>query len=207
MCQPESKSLTARSASYAVSLLLTVCIVGCAGDVRSAAKRTQCVDNLRVLYDALVTYASLEGDLPRDRDGRVSIDPLGDPNVQKDVGIDSSVLKCPADEDSAGPSYVLNPALSVHDLGRDSATVIACDRIPNHVRSGTPNSTRVVLIGDGSRVVMDIPLKEQEEWLRLFLSGDNRACTVSASNGTKGNWTSSGIMWYVGQEKGYVPNE
>ena len=54
---------------------------------------------------------------------------------------------------------------------------------------------------------MDLPLKEQEEWRQLFLSGDNRAYIVSASDGVKGNWTSSGIMWYVGQEKGYVPNE
>jgi hypothetical protein len=54
---------------------------------------------------------------------------------------------------------------------------------------------------------MDLPLKEQEEWRRLFLAGDKRACSVSMEDGSKGNWTNSGIMWYVGEEKGYVPNE
>jgi hypothetical protein len=160
-----------------------------------------------MLYDALGKYITLHGDLPRGKDGEVSIDPLGDPKVQEDVGIDSSVLKCPSDDNSAVSSYVLNPALSVHDLGRDSATVIACDRAPSHISPRTHNSVRVVLIGDGSRVVMDLPMKTQEEWLRLFLSGDKLACTVSARDAAKGNWISCGIMWYIGHEKGYVPNE
>lgn len=189
-------------------LLCTVGIVGCqvggCCDVRPTARRAQCQTNLRTLYDALVKYVSLHGDVPRGKDRKVSIDPLDDPKIQKEVGIDSSTLRCPADNNSAGPSYVLNPALSVHDLRRDSATVIACDRLPNHLGACTHNSVTVVLIGDGTTVVMDLPLKEQEEWRRLFLSGDKRACSVSMK---EGNRTSSGAMWYVGEEKGYVPNE
>jgi hypothetical protein len=193
-------------------LLFTLCIAGCRvgsfhADARPAAKRSQCQANLRMLYDALVKYVSLHGDLPRDKDGQVSIEPLGDLEVQKELGIDCSVLRCPADMNSAGPSYALNPALSVDDLQRDSATVVACDRIANHLGPHTQNNIRVVLIGDGSTLVMDLPLKEQEVWRRLFLTGDKLACTVSVRNGAKGSWASSDIMWYVGQEKGYMPNE
>jgi hypothetical protein len=162
---------------------------------------------MRMLYDALVEYVSLHGDLPRGKDGQVSIEPLGDPEVRKEVGLDFSVLRCPADRNSARPSYVLNPALSVDDLRRHSATVVACDRAANHFGPDTHNRIRVVLIGDGSRVVMNLPLKEQEEWRRLFLSGDKLACTVSARDGAAGNWTSNRIMWYIGQEKGYARNE
>jgi len=194
----------------AMALLFMVGIVGCrvgsfGCDARSAARRAQCQANMRMLYDALVKYVSLHGDVPRGNDGRASIDPLDDPKIRKEVGIDASTLRCPADTDSAGPSYLLNPAFSVHDLGSDSTTIIACDRRPNH--PGLHNSDTVVLIGNGATVMMDLPLKEQEEWHRLFLSGDKRACSVSMKGGSKGNWISSDIMWYVGQEKGYVPNE
>lgn len=193
-------------------LLCTVGIAGCQlssvdGDVRSAAREAQCKTNLRTLYGALVKYVSLHGDVPRGKDGEASIDPLDDPKVQEEVGIDSSTLRCPADNNSSEPSYVLNPALSVHDLGRDSAIIIACDRLPSHLGARTHNSVTVVLIGDGTTVVMDLPLKEQKDWRRLFLSGDKGACSVSMRDGSKENWTSSGVMWYVGREKGRVPNE
>lgn len=212
MCEQKTKSPRVGPLCKTALLLCTVGIVGCqigsfGGDVRSAAREAQCKSNLRTLYDALVKYVSLHGDVPRGKDGKASIEPLDDPKIQKEVGIDSSTLKCPADNNSAGPSYVLNPALSVHDLGTNSATIIACDCLPNHLGARTHNSVTVVLIGDGTTVVMDLPPKEQEDWRRLFLSGDKRACSVSMKDGSKGNWTSSGIMWYVGQEKGCVPNE
>ncbi len=164
-------------------LLFTLGLLGCrigsfGGDVRSAARRNQCETNLRTLYDALVRYVSLHGDVPRGKDGKASIDPLEDPKIQKEIGIESSVLRCPADSDAGKPSYMLNPALSVRDLGRDCATIVACDRLPNHIGARTHNSATVVLIGDGTTVVMDLPTKEQEEWRRLFLSGDKRAGSV-----------------------------
>lgn len=175
--------------------------------VKPTAERARCQANLGTLYKALVQYVSLHNDVPRGRDGNVSIDPLSNPKIQKDVGIDSSTLRCPADNNATGSSYVLNPAMSVHDLRRDSTTVIACDRLPNHLGEGTHNGRAVVLIGDGTTVMMDLPLKEQEDWRRLFLSGDKRAGSVSMKDGSKGNWTSSGVIWYVGSENGYVPNE
>ncbi len=211
MQRHKTKSPRVGSVWKGAMLLFTLCVAGCriggCGDVRSAAKTFQCEDNMRMLYDALVKYVSLHGDLPRGKDGKVSIEPLGDPEVQKEVGLDSSTLKCPADRNSAKLSHVLNPALSVDDLHRQSATVVACDRAANHFGPHTQNKIRVVLIGDGSRVVMGLPLKQQEEWLRLFLAGDKLACTVTASGGAAGNWTSSRIMWYVGHERGYAPNE
>ena len=207
MWEREAKSRSAGTACNAVLLVLTVCIVGCAGDVRSVARCAQCQNNLRTLYDALVTYVSLHGDLPRGKDGQVSIDPLVDPKVQKEVGIDAAMLTCPADMSSTGPSYMINPNLTVEDLSDKSATVVACDRLPNHSEALSDNDIRLVLIGDGSIVTMNLPLKQQEEWGRLFLSGDKCACTVSARDGSRGNWTSADVMWYVGGEKGYVQNE
>jgi hypothetical protein len=181
-----------------ILLLCTVSMVGGCCDARPAARRAQCQANLRTLYDALVKYVSLYGDVPRGNDGKASLDPLHDPTIQREVGIDSLALRCPADENSLSSSYLLNPALSVRDLGHDSATVIACDRLPNH--PGSRNSVAVVLIGDGATVVMDLPLKEQEEWRRLLLSGDKRACSVSMKDGSAHNWTSDGIRWYVGEK-------
>jgi hypothetical protein len=197
---------------YAATVLLLVvglpgCQLGGCCDARPTARRAQCETNLRTLYDALVKYVSLHKDVPRGNDGKASMDPLDEPSIQKELGIDSSMLRCPADKDSKGPSYLVNPALSVHDLAPDSTTIIACDRLPNHLGAHTHNSLTVVLIGDGAVVVMDLPLEEQEEWRRLFLSGDKRACSVSTKDGSKGHWTSSGIMWYIGEERGYVPNE
>lgn len=196
--------------------ILLLCAIGLAGllfinfggDARPAARRIQCTANLRTLYDALVKHVSLHGDVPRGKDSKASIDPLDNPKAQEEIGIDSSTLRCPADNNSSGPSYVLNPAMSAHDLGSNSATIIACDRLPHHHHGpGAQKSVTVVLIGDGTTVLMFLPLKEQEEWRRLFLSGDERACRVSMKDGSKGNWTSGDIMWYVGHEKGYVPNE
>ena len=170
--------------------------------MRSAAKRMQCEANLRKLYVGLESYISTHGDLPRCKDGRVSIDSLYDPRVRKEMGIDSSVLRCPADESSEKPSYVLNPALTIQDLGRHSSTIVACDRIPRHLGVQTHEYVRVVLLGDGSIVKMDLPQKEQEAWYRLFSSGNKRACTVTAKDGVKGHWTSSNIAWYVGDADG-----
>jgi hypothetical protein len=52
---------------------------------------------------------------------------------------------------------------------------------------------------------MDLALKDQEEWRRLFLSGDKRACTISV-NDQSNEWTSIDVRWYIGDERGYVSN-
>ena len=212
MCVQWTTSLGVESVYKTALLVFAVCITSCrlgsfGGDVRSRSKEIQCVRNMRTLYCALVKYISLYGHLPHGQNGQVSIDPLTDTNVQDRVGLEASVLRCPSDGNTTRPSYVLNPALCIADLGPESATVIACERTPNHYESRTQNHTRIVLIGDGSSVVMDLPRKDQEEWYRLFLLGNKRACTVHATSGAKGNWASSNIMWYVGQQQGYVPNE
>jgi hypothetical protein len=197
---------------YVATVLLLVfslpgCQVGGCCDARPSARQAQCKENLRTIYGALMKYVSFHGDVPRDKEGKASMVPLDDPSIQKELGIDSSTLRCPADEDPVGPSYLLNPVLSADDLGSDSTTIIACDRIPNHLGTLTQNSLTVVLLGNGFIVVMDLPLEEQGEWRQLFLSGDKRACNVSTRDGSKGHWTSSNIMWYIGEERGYVPNE
>jgi len=196
------------------ALLICTCgaLYGChggsnSGDVRSVARETQCRTNLRALYEALVQYASLHGDVPRTEHGEASIDALVDPGAHNSVNVTSAKLRCPVDKNPVGRSYLLNPALSVDDLGSESPTIVACDRLPHHIGVNTHNSTSVVLLGDGATVVMDLPLQEQEEWRQLFEVGDKRACRVSSKDGTKGNWTSSNIIWYIGQGRGYVPNE
>ncbi|WP_460182205.1 DUF1559 family PulG-like putative transporter [Thermopirellula anaerolimosa] len=201
-------AVVAQSCFLSALLLCAVGIAGCrvggfGCDARSAARRVQCDSNLRTLYDALLKYVSLHGDVPRGKDGKASIDPLNDPKVQEELGIGPSTLRCPADKNPSGPFYVLNPALIASDLRDDSTTIVACDRTPNHV-GFMGNPLRLVLLGDGSRVCMYVPLKDQEEWLRLFLSGDKRACTVLRKEGNMG---STGLMWYVGKDKGYVGNE
>jgi hypothetical protein len=162
---------------------------------------------MKTLYDGLVKYVSLYGDVPRGKDGKASIIPLTEPKIQNAIGIDPSILKCPAIRNPTGPSYVLNPALSIHDFGPDSTTVIACERAPNHHRSHAQNAITVVLIGSRTTVEMALSEKDQEAWRRLFLSGDKRACHISMKDGSTGHWTDADITWFVGQKKGYVPNE
>ena len=177
------------------------------GDVRSAGREAECRQNLQTLYDGLRKHISLYGDVPRDKDGKASIVPLTDPQIQNAIGIDSSILKCPAERNSTGPSYLLNPTLSTHDLGPDSAAVIACDRAPNHRGGPGHGGATVVLIGNGTTVVMTLPEDDQEAWRRLFLAGDERACRISKKDGSTRHWASVDVSWFVGQDKGYMPNK
>jgi len=169
--------------------------------VKPVADRFHCESNLRELYHALERYISTHGDVPRDASGNASISRLGDPVVQRDIGIASSILRCPADNNPIGPSYLLYPALTIHHFGRDSAVVIACERMPHHPSSGHSGPTRVVLAGDGSTKLMTLPLKEQETWMRLFLSGDDRAARVRMVNGCRYEGTSARIELYTGGEE------
>lgn len=207
-----AKRSTSRITYTATLLLLTVGVAGCqiggCSDARLAGRRAKCEANLHALYDALEKYVKLHGDVPRAKDGRASIDLLDDARTQKELGIDPSILRCPADKNPVGSSYLLNPALSAGDLGHDSATIVACDRVPDHVGVRTGNGVTVILTGNGDTVLMDLPIEEQEDWRRLFLSGDKRASKLSMKDGSKPtNGTTSGVMWYVGNGKGYVPND
>ena len=191
--------LGSRAALLLVVLATAACQFGSVGgDVRGAADRMQCEANLRRLYVGLENYISVYGDLPRGKNGLVSIEILDDPRVRRELGIEFSELRCPADKNPENPSYVLNPALSIQDLGPQSATVIACERIPCH--AGVKHSIRAVLIGDGSTVMMDLPKKEQDVWYRLFSSGNRRACIVTPKDGVKGNWTSCNIIWCLADD-------
>lgn len=176
---------------------------GCA-NARPAARMAGCQANLRSLYDALLTYASLHGDVPRGEDGNASLDPFGERKIQDELGIGPSVLRCPSDRSASRCSYLLNPRLSVRDLGAESSTIVAIDMFSHYGGSG--RGSRMVLIGDGSTVLMELPAAEHGEWRRLFLSGDERACKVSMRDGSRA-WTTSGVRWYVGGKKGYLSNE
>jgi hypothetical protein len=150
------------------------------------------------LRRALVTYATQHRDVPRQKDGRASLDPL----------LGSLTLQCPAAKDGQHAAYVLNAALTVDDLRPRSKTIVACDQLPHHIGGSiTHNPVRMVLVGDGATAMMDLPLKEQEEWWRLFVAGDERAGSKSLREGANESfWSSKDVLWYVGPEKGYVPN-
>ena len=200
-CGQSSAQPTVGRTWKAYLIVFALIIPGCA-DVRPVAKAVQCKNNFGKLYEALVTYTTEHRDVPRDMDGRASLEPLL-------LGIDPITAKCPAAKDEKNASYVFNPALTVGDLRPESKTIVACDQLPHHIGMVTGNPVTVVLIGNGKTVNMDLPIKEQEEWRRLFLAGDERAGSISLKEGLKEGteyWHVDDILWYVGPEKGYVPN-
>jgi hypothetical protein len=181
-----------KAAVAVLGVVLVGCPIGSFCNVRPTARREQCRQNLQKLYAALRKYVSLHNNLPRDGKGKVSIDALADPEIQTELGIDPSEMRCPTDHDATGPSYILNPTLSVADLKDGSATVVACDARANHPglcdQHDCPASN--VLVADGSTRVMALPPKEREQWLRLFLSGDKRASKCPEDGD-----------WFTGAEK------
>jgi hypothetical protein len=113
------------------------------------------------------------------------VDALNDLKIQKEVGTDSSVLRCSEDENFNGSSYMFNPALTVSDFAPDSTTVVACDKQPRHPAfSPAESHVSVILLGNGAVRLMYLPTKERERWTRLFLSGDKRATKYPED----GNW-------------------
>jgi hypothetical protein len=174
----------------AIMLLFMVGFVGChvgsCGNVRPVARRTACEANLKKIGAALEQYVATHGNLPRNSKGQVSIvDALNDPEIQKEVGTDSSVLQCSEDVSPNGSSYMFNPALTVSDIASDSTTVVACDKQPRHPGFSPADSpASVMLLGNGAVRIMHLPTKERERWSRLFLSGDKRASKYPED----GNW-------------------
>ncbi len=150
---------------------------GC-GSASSARYKAPCVSNLSKLYEAIETFVRIHGDLPRDSNGQVSIDILRDEKTQREVGLDSSVLRCPADVLGSGPSYLLNPRLRASELRSGSTTIVACDKPSNHVGVIDSANFSMVLMGDGSVRLMALPLKVRERWCRSFLAGDDRAANA-----------------------------
>ena len=201
MCEQKRRSpRIVRLCSTTLLLFAAVvmsCCVGNCCDARSAARMQQCNTNLSTLYDALVKYISVHGNVPRGKEGQASLDPLNDATIQKELDIAPATLRCPADESSGGSSYLLNPNLSACDLAHDSWTVIAFDRIPRH---GSRSTITLVLTGNGARLSLRLPLEEQEQWRRLVMAGDRRACSPSVT-------ADGDIRWYVGEERGYVADD
>ena len=156
---------------------LVGCHIGSCCNVRPVARRTACEANLKKIGAALEKYVATHGNLPRNNKGQISIiDALNDPKIQKEVGTDSSVLRCSEDENFNGSSYMFNPALTVSDFAPDSTTVVACDKQPRHPGfSPAESPASVILLGNGAVRIMYLPTKERERSTRLFLSGDKRA--------------------------------
>jgi hypothetical protein len=208
-CGQCNAPLTAGPAWKATLILFALIIAGC-GDGREAARRTYCKNNLFMLHSALVGYVAKYHDVPRDEDGRPSLEPFKDPELCRELGIEALMLECPSCKDEKHASYILNPALTADDLGSDSKVIIACDQRPHHrviSRYGKHHPIANVLLGNKLRVSMDLPPKEQEEWRRLFVEGDERAGRISLREGADKSWGSGDVLWYVGPGKGYVPNE
>jgi hypothetical protein len=174
----------------AIVLLFMVGLVGChigsCCNVRPLARRTACEANLKKIGAALKKYMATHGNLPRNNKGQISIvDVLNDPEIQKEVGADSSVLRCPEDKDFNGSSYMFNPALTISDFASNSTTVVACDKQSRHPGFSPADSpASVILLGNSAVRIMYLSPKERERWTRLFLSGDKRASKYPED----GNW-------------------
>jgi hypothetical protein len=177
------------SASLSVKYMKTVimlclagtlsCRFGSLSNVRQHAHREECRSNLKRIGAALIDYTLRHGKLPNSHNGDASIaESLQDSDVQKKLGIDSAVLRCPADASSMRSSYIFNPVLTANDFGSDSTTVVACDRQPFHPSSLSPadSPVAVILLGSGAVTTLYLTPKSWDSWERLFLSGDPRAC-------------------------------
>lgn len=216
--QPAAPAPARRAFKTLVTVVIVVAVLvgvlaflmASTANVRPSARRIQCRQNLKQLYAALVKYAELHGEMPRGRDGKPSIDPLFDPETQRQLGIDDSTLSCPSVVDPVGRSYYLNPSLSADDLEGDPLTIIACDQNPVHSVSGAgaywdaETGGTLVLLGNGAVVLMDLPPEDQDAWRRLFLAGDERAGVVTTDTAAADDWHRSELKWYVGSEKQYA---
>ena len=165
-------------------LLLAICVAGCRigsfADVRPHAHRAACAERLKKIGVALTKYVDSHNSLPRSNAGEASLgEALQDPQVQKELGIDAALVKCPADSSPERISYIFNPALTAADIAPTSTTVVACDRQPVHpgVSGAADSPTSVILLGNGAVTTMYLPQKQRDGWIKLFLAGDKRACT------------------------------
>jgi hypothetical protein len=159
------------------------CHIGSFSSVRPHARRADCQANLKRIGAALIDYVQRHGQLPHGRNGDASlVDVLQDPQVQKELGISSKVLQCPADTSPVRSSYMFNPTLTANDFRSDSTTVVACDRQPFHPNPSCPadSPASVILLGSGAVTTVYLPPKARDRWATLFLEGDPRACTYSA---------------------------
>ena len=185
------RTLARGSHLNALLLLFAASMVGCRigsfTDVRPHANRAACQENLKSIGAALTKYVAAHNELPRSSSGETSLTvAMQDPQVQMELGVDSTLLKCPGDASPAGMSYVFNPALTAADFACDSAVVVACDRQPLHPGLSGPaeSPVSVILLGNGAVATMYLPENEREQWIRLFAVGDKRACTYPAD----GKW-------------------
>ena len=168
----------------AIMLFLAASVAGCHigsfDDVRPHAQRAACREHLKNIGAALTKYVAAHNSLPRSSAGEASLgEALQDRHVQKELGIDAALVKCPADASPERISYIFNPALTAADIAPDSTTVVACDRQPVHpgISGATDSPTSVILLGNGAVTTMYLPQEERENWIKLFLAGDKRACT------------------------------
>jgi hypothetical protein len=178
------RTLARGSHLNALLLLFAASMVGCRigsfTDVRPHANRAACQENLKSIGAALTKYVAAHNELPRSSSGETSLTvAMQDPQVQMELGVDATLLRCPGDASPAGMSYIFNPALTAADIAPDSTTVVACDRQPVHpgISGATDSPTSVILLGNGAVTTMYLPQEEREKWIKLFLAGDKRACT------------------------------
>jgi hypothetical protein len=122
------------------------------GDGTSAKHRSVCEDNLRRMYSAVVNYVTMHGELPRDANGRFSVEEA-----------DSSLrLRCPA---KANGRYSFAADVSKEDFtGDEERRIIAWESAWNHSKVGDKKGFGLVLYSDGTVAVSDKVGHEYERW-------------------------------------------
>jgi hypothetical protein len=178
-------------------------VAACTPDVRETARRGQCEHQLLALHGELITHVKKYGDIPRDERGVPALKSLGHSGAVARNKPLPATWRCPGAARAECAEYTVNPRLRAEDLAQKSKTIVACDRCSNHLLSnGKP--TAVALLGHGSTVLMRLSVAEQEEWRALFAAGDEKAGVVRIIEDNDGIEV---VMWYLGENKGYVKNQ
>jgi hypothetical protein len=141
------------------------------GSARPTFMRAECDAHLHTLYHALAAYVTAKGDVPRDDNGKASVQSLTAPDAPENYRVNANVLKCPAAGGSDGFDYIVNPNLSALDFAPDSRTIVACDRPANHAEA------MLILLGDGSVRFCTAPRGQREKLAKAVQSGDEEART------------------------------
>lgn len=192
---------TAGSLRTSAAWLCVLCIPACSLDVRDTACRAKCQQQLMQIHGALTEYVRAHGDIPRDARGAPSLAKLHKAGSSPRDEKRSVASRCPGAAQSECGEYVMNPRLRADDLTLGSSTVVACDRCSNHSSGCDGKFVTVALLAHGTTVLMFLPEAEQAEWRKLFSEGDEKAAVVKIVEEQDGT---ESVMWYLGQEKGYV---
>lgn len=125
--------------SFTFLVLFAIFLWPQCGDARQTVYKEQCRNNLKAIGLAIHAYIEKHNDLPKDNDGKFSIDVLKqfDPNLS---------FKCPCGNDHNGIDYEFAKDISLKDFKDSSRSqkVILAEKNANHF------GYRILILADGS---------------------------------------------------------